>query len=214
MATVDLMLLPREGEFRFHHARWDLLESSHPHWTGCLERARYEQLMEEQPAALAGLLNLLTALEQTPLEGGVALEHVVEVIWDPPPAPDRFFAWARPLLLEQVKQATSQGAFVRTLLPSLFHPGATASFKEIRFPFANLQLTFHEGTSRCVNGDDCVMVEPDIDYFRDPAAHALLEVVPNMILGRKTDPRLVYLLRWTATRRAATPEFAPPYAVG
>ncbi len=213
-ATLDLMLLPRDGEFRFHQARWSVLESARPHWTARLDRGRYEQLMEQRPAALAGLLNLLTALEQTPLDAGPAMDSLREVIWDPAPAPDRFFAWARVELLEQVRQAAEKGAFVRTLLPSLFHPGATASFKEIRFPFANLQLTFHEDARRRVGGDDCVMVEPDIDYYRDPAAHALLEVVPNKLLRRTTDPRMVYLLRWTVTRRAGAPEFAPPYVVG
>jgi hypothetical protein len=30
-----------------------------------------------------------------------------------------------------------------------------------------------------VDGVNCVMVEPDIDYFKDPGAHLLLEVALN-----------------------------------
>ena len=76
-----------------------------------------------------------------------------------------------------------------------------------------MQLTFHEGRTRTVDGVDCVVVEPDIDYYKDLAAHALLEVLPNKISGGKTDPRSVYVLRWMAGRHAGVPEFDPPYTI-
>lgn len=214
LATLDLMLLPRHGSFHFHAAQWRELERTRPHWISRLDRLRYERLMENQPAALAGLLNLFTALEHTPLGEARALDFVVELMWDPQPAPDRCFVWARCELLDLVRQAAARRSFVPTVLPSLFHPGATASFKEIRFPFANLQLTFHEKDRRRIGGRECLKLEPDLDYYRDPAAHALLEVLPNTLLGRVTDPRMIYWLRWMVTRRAGTEEFAPPYTVG
>lgn len=59
---------------------------------------------------------------------------------------------------------------------------------------------------------NCVMVEPDIDYFKDSGAHLLLEVAVNT-LGGLTDPRDVCVLRWIAGRRAGIPEFDPLYTI-
>jgi hypothetical protein len=60
---------------------------------------------------------------------------------------------------------------------------------------------------------DCIVVEPDIDYFKDPGAHGLLEVMPNKFTGGLTNPETVYALRWMAGRRAGIPEFNPPYTI-
>ena len=57
-------------------------------------------------------------------------------------------------------------------------------------------------------------VEPDMDYFKDPAAHLLLEVIPNGLTGNVSNPRVVYVLRWIAGRRAGVPEFDPLYTIG
>ena len=83
----------------------------------------------------------------------------------------------------------------------------------MQFGEANVQLTFHEGRTRTVDGVDCVVVEPDIDYYKDLAAHALLEVLANGLTGSITDPRQVYVLRWIAGQRAGVPEFDPLYTI-
>jgi hypothetical protein len=95
----------------------------------------------------------------------------------------------------------------------LFHKGATSSYKQIQFGEANVQITFHENDRKQIDAVDCVLVEPDIDYFKDLAAHALLEVLPNGFSGQLTDPRVVYVLRWIAGRRAGVPEFDPLYTI-
>ena len=59
----------------------------------------------------------------------------------------------------------------------------------------------------------CVKVEADIDYFKDPAAHFLLEVIPNAITNNKTSPKIVYLLRWIAGQRDGITGFDPPYTI-
>jgi hypothetical protein len=51
-----------------------------------------------------------------------------------------------------------------------------------------------------------------MDYFRDAAAHLLLEVAVNAF-GSITDPKAVYALRWIAGRRAGIPEFDPLYTI-
>ena len=59
----------------------------------------------------------------------------------------------------------------------------------------------------------CVIVEPGIDYFKDPLTHIVLEVLPNSITGGLTDPKEVYVRRWMAGRRAGIPEFDPLYPI-
>jgi hypothetical protein len=60
----------------------------------------------------------------------------------------------------------------------------------------------------------CVKIEPDIDYYKDLGAHGLEEVIPNTITHGLTDPKVVYTLRWMATKREPhLPEFNPLYTV-
>ena len=75
-----------------------------------------------------------------------------------------------------------------------------------------MQLTFHEKTTETIGGLKCILVEPDIDYFKDLTAHALLEVAVNTF-GSVTDPQQVYVLRWIAGQRAGVPEFDPLYTL-
>jgi hypothetical protein len=58
-----------------------------------------------------------------------------------------------------------------------------------------------------------VVVEPDIDYYKDPLAHAIFEIMTNAVTHSLTDPRQVYMLRWIAGRRAGMPNFEPPYVL-
>jgi hypothetical protein len=78
---------------------------------------------------------------------------------------------------------------------------------------ANVQLTFHENTTRPSAGfETTILLEPDIDYYPNLLAHGLFEVIPGFF--SLTDPRAVYVMRWTASRRiAGIPEFDPPYAI-
>ena len=143
---------------------------------------------------------------------GTPLNYIKAVMWETL-QPDRFFAWADAALVDQVRIAADQGVFVAEIGSGFMHPGATSSYKQVQFGEANVQLTFHENDRRVIDGADCIKIEPDIDYFRDRLAHALLEVVPNRITGSITDPRAVYVLRWIAGRHAGVPDFDPPYTI-
>lgn len=220
LQSVDLMLLPENGNFNFRAARWATLKKTRPklvqllsHGAGARARDRYAQLIEKRPASLAALLNITTAMESIFLPVGTPMDYLVELIWDDTMQPDRFFAYARPALLDQVRLAAEQKVFKADPNPGLLHPGATSSYKQAQFGEANVQLTFHENDTRELDGVSCVKVEADIDYYADLAAHALLEVLPNAFLGTLTDPKMVYALRWIAGRRAGLPEFNPPYTV-
>jgi hypothetical protein len=207
LTVVDLMLLPRNYAFSFRDARWDLLPEP---VRRLADEAEYAGWMEDRSETVANLLNITTAVRSTWLPEGTPLDYLVWL--ERPPAADRFFAWADPALIEQVDLAAAQKVFEPVPLPGLFHPGATRSWKQVEFGEANLQLTFHERTQKKEVARRLMLVEADMDYYRDPLAHALLEVLPNSF-GGQTDPRQIYVLRWIAGRRAGVAEFAPPYVI-
>jgi len=216
-AAVDLMLIPKDPQFNFVDAQWDAITVRLPFLASGVDdatgRDRYGMLMETKPKSLAALLNITTAMSQVFLPQGTPLDYIKQVIWDDTLAQDRFFAWCDPQLKAQVATAAAQGKFAPEFAPWLLHPGSTASWKQIQFGEANVQLTFHENDQQSVGGLPCIKLEPDIDYYKDPGAHILLEVLPNAITGGLTNPEVVYVLRWIAGRRAGVPEFAPPYTI-
>ncbi|HXK07227.1 MAG TPA: hypothetical protein VMS37_32835 [Verrucomicrobiae bacterium] len=224
-AIVDIMLLKKDGGFNFHNASWSLLKQNYPAYAGLLAAGtaddnaaadRYGQLMENRAPVLASYFNLVTAMSQIHLPVKTPLDYIRELIWDDPAhamAQDRFFGWCDPAMVDQVAQAAAQGQFSAEVGTALFHTGATRSWKQIQFGEANVQLTFHEHDTKTIDGLECVMVEPDIDYYKDLGAHALLEVVTNALTHSLTDPKQVYVLRWMAGRHAGVPNFEPPYTI-
>lgn len=226
--VVDLMLVPRGASFRFQ--AWEELAADWPALAALLAagaadqteaRLRYERLTRERAESLAGLLNAAAALRAIALpDGRDGLEYFAELVWDESFARDRFFAYADVELLRQVRLGAERGLFGKEKAPGLFHPGAFTSFKQLEFGEGNLQLTFHHDDQHVDPGDwhahsappRHIKVEVDIDYYKDPLAHLLLEVAPHRLTGGSTDPRTVYRLRWIAGR-AAGADFTPPYVL-
>jgi hypothetical protein len=219
VTTLDLMLVENNPGFNFASALWPAASQRYPYLGGDIDaagaQARYEGILENQEDVLACFLNLGEAMSQIQLQRGTPLDYIKEVRWDEPPAQDRFFAYCDAALVDQVKQAAAAGQFAEEPNPGAFHPGSTASWKQIRFGEANVQLTFHENAPdrKIIGGVDCVTVEPDIDYFKDLGAHALFAVIPNALTHTLTNPIEVYVLRWIAGRHAGVPEFAPIYTL-
>ena len=221
--SIGLMLLPSNGSFNFHDALWPTLKQTHPNFIALLAHGaaddnaaqdRYSQLLEKEPKSLASFFNLATAMSAINLPVGTPLTYIKEVIWDNSFAQDRFFGYADPEIIEQIKTATVQGEFAPEFDPSIFHGTATRSWKQIQFGEANVQLTFHENDpTKQIDGINCVKIEPDIDYYKDPGAHFVLEVAVNGLTHSLTDPKQVYVLRWIAGRHAGVPEFNPPYVI-
>jgi hypothetical protein len=218
---IDLMLLPVDGDFNFNGATWDALKTNNKTLSDLLRsgtksenaaKERYDSLREAQPQTIAAFLNITTAMRQICLPERTPLDYFKELIWEEMKQ-DRFFAYADPELLKQVERAAAQGKWAPEVGSAVFHEGATKSYKQIQFGEANVQLTFHEGDTKQIGGLDCIKVEPDMDYYKDLAAHALLEVLPNTISGQKSDPKAIYVLRWIAGRQAGLPEFDPPYTI-
>ncbi len=216
---ADLMLLPENASFNFGNSRWNVLRKKHPALFTLLSQGagtdqaakdRYTRLMEEKAPALACLYNLVTAMSQVFLPQGTPLAYVKGLIWDDTMAQDRLFCYADVALVNQILRADER---VFKPAPGSLHPGATRSFKQVEFGEANLQLTLHENDQKTVDGVKCFKLELDMDYFKDPAAHLILEVLKNSVSGSLTDPRTVHVLRWTAGRAANRPEFDPPYVI-
>lgn len=216
---LDIMLIPKDPGFSFVNARWEAASACYPFIAHGMDdasgEARYEQLLDQNEKSLACLLNLGEAMSLIQLSQGTPLDYIKQLIWEGDNAPkqDRFFAWCDPALINQVKIGADAGIFAVELDPSIFHSGATSSWKQVQFGEANVQLTFHENNHLVVDGVDCIMVEPDIDYYKDLGAHALFEVIPNAVTHSLTDPAQVYVLRWIAGRQAGVPEFAPMYTI-
>ena len=223
--SVNLMLLPKDGHLNFSGATWQALGSSRPRFAEILSSgiadapARYAKLMEQSEGLVLGcLLNLLTAMSQITLPSGrTPLDYLWQPIWDDPQfamAQDRFFAYVDKALVDDVVQAGKLGSFAEEKNPGTWHPGATLSYKQKQFDVTNVQLTFHQGNAKTIQGAagpvDCIVVEPDIDYYKDLLAHFFEEVLPNKFTGGLTDPRAVYVLRWMAGKQAGS-EFNPLY---
>jgi len=224
---LDLMLMPRKNRYNFANAEWDKLKQTDPALVSFIARgvsseveARglYDELLDgadRQQDALAAFHNITTALRAVQLPVGHPLDYFKQLIWEKKQAPqrDRFFAFADQELVEQIKLARQQGTWDNA--PAFSHPGATSAFKQIQFGEANLQLSFHERPedTRVIDGVTCVKVEADMDYLKDIAAHFLLEVIPNAITKTRTDPKIVYLLRWIAGQHDGLAMFDPPYTI-
>jgi len=226
-APVDLMLLEKGAQLNFSGAAWDTLPSVRPHFAEILSigssdaKVRYNDLMEESDGLLlACVLNLLTAMSQIFLPSRKSpIDYYWQPIWDDPKfpmAPDRFFAYVDKAMIDDVVEAAKMGAFAEENNPGTFHAGATLSYKQTQFDVTNVQLTFHQGNQRTIETPrgpvDCVVVETDIDFYKDLLAHFFAEVLPNEFTGGKTDPRAVYVLRWMAGRQSGS-EFDPLYTM-
>jgi hypothetical protein len=213
------MLIRNDPGFSFVNARWNVANTRYPFLGAGVNNAagasRYDSLLDKAEKSLACLLNICEAMNQIYLSEGTPLDYIKELRWDAPyaPAQDRFYAWCDRHLIDQVKNAAIAKNFAVENNPGLFHSGATSSWKQIQFGEANVQLTFHENETLPIGGTDCVMVEPDIDYYQDLGAHAIFEVIPNGLTHSLTDPSEVYVLRWMAGRKAGIPEFSPLHTI-
>jgi hypothetical protein len=183
---------------------------------------RYQTTAENQPLQLGALLTIGTAIRDIPLNDlSSPLDYYWEVIWDLT-MQDRCWAWVDTRLADRIKALADLHSFAEEQDAAHWHPGilgrvqpATRSWKQTRFDVTNVQLTFHETNTRTIKKPDgtsvdCVIVEPDIDYYKDILSHGLLEVLPNLLTAGKTDPRQDYLLRWMATKlEGVQPDFNP-----
>lgn len=177
-------------------------------------QAHYEQVGRERPNALASLLNLTQAMAEIDLSGRSPLSYFKAICWDSTMAQDRFYGYVDPALIPAVRTAAEKGEFSEEKNCAAFHQGATCSWKQIAFPVANVQLTFHEHDTQVINGLTCVKIEPDIDLYKELLAHGFGEVFPNLLTHSLTNPFAVFSLRWTTAQDDGGPAFNPGYELG
>lgn len=244
-STLDLMLPPKKAAYDFQRAGWDDLKSqnedlfrilSHPNPAEA--GTQYETLRGEKDThqSIACLLNITAAISCLPakVDGGKSLLSLFQQIELTALSgdnrkdakglrPDRFYAWVDDQIkqvLEDHSKDNTQGnhsIFEKATIASSDHPGATVSYKETRFGEGNLQFSFHEKEEP--PDSHWIKVEMDMDYFKDDAAHFVLEWIPNTLLTklgklRLTDPAKIYALRWMAGKQLPKePEFDPLYTL-
>lgn len=219
--TVDIMLIPKDPVFNFAGLTWEAAKQTMPFLQHAPDQtdddasSKFSELMEANGSkSLASMMNLVTAMRGIDLGGRTPVDFIRQVRWDYKfPAQDRFFAYCDAALVDAVRAAAAKGQFDQELECALMHPGSTLSWKQNAFPEANVQLTFHTNPPDCVPEKGWVTVEPDIDYYKDTAAHALLEVCTNALTGSLTEPAEVFVLRWIEHRRMNLPDFDPGYTV-
>lgn len=219
--TADLMLIPNEPVFNFAGLSWEKAKQKMPFLAALPgqpdedAQMRFSQLMETNGSkSLACMLNLVTAMEAIDLDGRSPVSYLRQIRWDYKfPAQDRFFAYCDAALVDAVRAAAAKGEFEPEHGSAIFHPGATLSWKQVEYPEANVQLTFHTNAMDCVPGSNWVTVEPDIDYYKDLGAHAILEVTRNTLTGSLTEPAEVFVLRWIEQRRLGRQDFVPGYTL-
>lgn len=238
---VDLMALVKNGQPSFGNATWAQLSTRRPQlaeWfvQGCQNLSaddKYGQVLENRPLALACFLNITTAMADMRLPSGrTPLDYYWNLSWpagDPGAQDwlartdgvfkqDRFFCYVEDTFLDDIREAADHGAFAAEPHPETFHDGATESYKQTQFDVSNVQLTFHgrdtcKLTNKTGQSMKCIKIEPDMDYYKDLLAHGLLEVLPNSLEHKLTDPRVAYVLRWMAGQRAGLPMYNPLYTV-
>lgn len=240
--TLDLLFLPKKGVPHFANATWDKLNAARPGVAAIVQRGcenagaasdKYGAVQESRPLGLACFLNIMTALADMRLPSGKSpLDYYWNAAWpagDPKSADwikaldqvvqqDRFYCYVDQAILPDVRAAVGHGFSQEPNPQAWGHAGATESYKQTQFDVSNVQLTFHGRDIAAFNDRNnnpvtCVKIEPDMDYYKDVAAHALLEVIPHWITKGLTDPKTAYALRWMAAKREGFPEFDPLYTV-
>jgi hypothetical protein len=220
--ALDVLLIPKNAVYNFNRASFSGLAAIDPRVPQILSSGldsdaaarRWTDTFEQQPAVAACLLNILAVTANTSIAGGrQLLGFLQQVVFDDRLKQDRFFCWADRTVIPQLRLPPETSAQVRFVpADSSLHPGATGSVKAKQYAEANIQITFHENDEPPTGHPDWALLELDIDYFDDPAAHFFLEVIPNGFTGSLTDPAQVLALRWMAERRAGR-DFDPLYTL-
>jgi hypothetical protein len=208
---LSVMMLPRKTRYLF--TEWGDLAAEVRKFIA-QDSGYYEELLDhsdESRDRLAAFHNFTTALRSIQLEGRSAFSYFRQLIVDGElaPARDRFHALAHKELATALERARQQKLWAKG--STAFHPGATASYKEKAYGEGNIQLSLYGKEPVALS--DCLMVEVDIDYYKDTLAHGLLELVPNKLLEKTTDPKMAYRLRWMAMRNVGGIGFEPPYVL-
>jgi hypothetical protein len=220
---LKLMLIPAPTVLTFRP--WLDLTTSYPKVAQFLRlgladdaaaQNRYEDLQKNKPAALACFMNLITAMDGIGIGSSkTPLDYIKEIRWDKTFAQDRFFCYIDPAMVKPVVDSAADGEFAEEKDPGALHPGATLSYKQIRYPYSNVQLTFHQNPSdgKMVGALECIMFEPDMDLYKNLLDHSLLEVLPNLLTHGLTDPVDILSLRWLDTTDAFEDPFDPGYTL-
>jgi hypothetical protein len=103
-------------------------------------QADYDSLKSKSPKHLAGMLNVLSAMQEPLSSGAPALSTVKRVIWsDPAEAPNRIQVWADKKLNDYLFRYSNQGGLVRITLRE-----------------ANLSASFDDKSKEMIDGSEYI----------------------------------------------------------
>jgi hypothetical protein len=229
-APVQLMLLPAQCSYDFGKASSPSLDWLVPK---TFAPAVYAELVQQAQVnddtdALATLLNIVAAAPSVQLATGRDPVSYFDRLWTnntPTRANwpeglkhDRFYVWVNgelKKLLEADKVNFEEAPKADHHLPGQDDVTPAFSRKHRLRQSANIQFTFYDVQDDAGN----VVLELDIDYHKDKAAHILLEGLPHMLaklklpfLEKRTDPKIVHVLRWIEEKRAGS-DFQPLYSI-
>ena len=229
LVDAAVMLIAEKGKYRFEPL--DVLEAGHPAIRRVICREKYEAMAKSNPRELAALLNVCTAAEAMPMPDAnfpTPLDFYWQPEWDLL-SPERVWAWVDARLVEAIRNAGCLRLFAPEAHPESLHPGvsghvgpATASWREVRLPAANLRFTFHEHDRRTIDRTsptgqtdsvDCVILEAAFEFWGDLLSLGMAEAVPPAETREKCSVEMAYQLRWMMTRQERLPEFNPPYRI-
>lgn len=194
---LKFMLIPVPTKITFRP--WVELKAKYPKVTQYLGlgladdaamQQRYTDLQTNKPASLACFMNLITAMDGIGIGGGkTPLDYLKDINWDNTFAQDRFFGYIDPAMIPAVVATAADGGFAEEKNPAALHEGAALSYKQIEYPYSNVQLTFHQNAadSKVIDGLQCVLFMPDMDLYKDLLDHGVLEVLPNLLTHGLTD---------------------------
>ena len=203
--SLSLMMLPRKTRYLF--SPWAGLAVDLRRFLG-QDSSYYDELLdhsEETQDKLAAIHNFTTALKSIELEGRSVFSYFRQLLVAGERAPerDRFYSLAHKDLEPALERARRQKLWAKG--STAFHPGSTVSYKEKTYGEGNIQLSLYGNEQASLR--DGLLVEVDT------LSHGLLELVPNKLLEKTTDPKMAYRLRWMAMRNVAGLEFDPPYVL-
>lgn len=230
LSDAEVMLVPESGRFCFDSL--DQLEAGHPLIRRAIGNSHeFHAMQESNPRHVATLLNLCAAMETMPLPNP-GFPTPLHYDWQPEwnlMSPGQCWAWVDTRLMDSLRGAAGLRSFAQQPNPEACHPGiagrvgpATASWKELGLPIANVRFTFHGHDRRTLDladpsGEvrpvDCVMVQAEIDYAGDLVDAGLADAVPAIGSRESSVPELAYQMRWMASRQERLPEFNPPYGI-
>ena len=121
------MLIPKEPQFNFANAPWDIMKLKLPFIASDISDAKGRDRYRETDGGKTqgfGIASEPNNGDEANIPStGTPLDYLKEVIWDDTLAQDRFFCYCDAKLIDQVRDAAAKVYLSRNSVPAYFIPG-------------------------------------------------------------------------------------------